>query len=565
MKFFTTSLFLRISFFILIIIAPLSASAENNVKTLIAAVPASFPPHYQIDEQGEPYGFAIDIFNAIAEQANIKVSYKVMPTWKGVINEFKQNRADAIPNLGITNARKEFAFFTTPVETSVISILVRTDNIDIQNIQSLSNRPTGSVRTNVGTRIARSNNLKEQLTIFEDFPSALFSLMSGQIDAIVYPKEIAFIYAKQAKVDSLIKAVKLPVKVIKRGIAINKDNIRLQDQLSTATQQFINSNAYHTIYKKWYGEDDPIITVKMVLMSAAIAIFLIVVSLMLWHYKSQVALSRDLKKTVHKLEETQNELYSTNQKLETRVLERTQELSRAVNDANNANNAKSDFMSQMSHELRTPLNAIIGFSQLLETTLKEDNSIDFNNEILTAGRHLLELVNDILDLEKIEQGSLTLNIEKTNLEEVINESVSIVSANAKEQNITINKSIGKAKNLIAFLDSRRFKQVLVNLLSNAIKYNRENGSVNVFVESLGEHSLQIGVQDTGIGISDEELNDIFKPFSRLSKSMNIEGTGIGLTITKELIELMNAKLDVKSKVNEGTTFLIEIEVLKTDH
>lgn len=248
---------------------------------------------------------------------------------------------------------------------------------------------------------------------------------------------------------------------------------------------------------------------------------------------------------------------------ERKYTEQVLEIAKQKADA--ANQAKSEFLSQMSHELRTPLNAILGFSQLLITDDINPLESDQNEalkEIHKAGGHLLDLINEILDLAKIESGKLTLNMEPCNPKQILLESYKIGSVLAKSNDIEFNYQCTIGDTVRINIDMMRLKQILLNLVSNAIKYNRRQGNVNLSCNQKSEQCLRIIITDTGYGLSDDELTKVFQPFYRTSRTKGIDGTGIGLTITKQLVEMMDGKLGVKSELGKGTEFWVDLPVIK---
>jgi signal transduction histidine kinase/ActR/RegA family two-component response regulator len=237
------------------------------------------------------------------------------------------------------------------------------------------------------------------------------------------------------------------------------------------------------------------------------------------------------------------------------------ELKQAMAAADQANRAKSDFLSSMSHELRTPLNAILGFAQLLETGAPAPTPTQKRNieQILKAGWYLLELINEVLDLALIESGRLTLSNEPVSLAEVLTECRAMIEPQARSRGIGMTFPQFPIPRFIT-ADRTRVKQVLINLLFNAIKYNRPQGSVVVEAAAVAGSSIRISVRDTGIGLPPEHIDQLFQPFNRLGKEASAEeGSGIGLVVTKRLVDLMGGTIGVVSTLGQGSVFWVEFK------
>ncbi len=239
---------------------------------------------------------------------------------------------------------------------------------------------------------------------------------------------------------------------------------------------------------------------------------------------------------------------------------RLAEAERAREAAEASNQAKSDFLSRMSHELRTPLNAMLGFAQLLELDQRHpiaEPQRPWVMQIQKAGWHLLEMINDVLDLSRIESGNLRLAVEALDIAELLASTTTMVEADARKRQLAITRELGPGATAVHG-DPTRVKQVLINLLSNAVKYNTDRGRIHIASRRAGD-VVEIAVTDTGLGMTPEQLGDLFQPFNRLGRERSQqEGTGIGLVISKRLAELMGGSLRARSEAGTGSSFIFPL-------
>ena len=292
----------------------------------------------------------------------------------------------------------------------------------------------------------------------------------------------------------------------------------------------------------------------------------------LWRPDALDYVSNSINEMCRDITESQSRITELNSTLESRVEKRTvqledanKQLSGALQELEEVSKAKSLFLSRMSHELRTPLNAICGFSRLLQMDPLNEDQKESVGWIAKAGDHLLHLINDLLDLSRIEVGKLAVELRAVNLAPLIDKAILMSQSQREYRGITLENNCVGSPAVIA--DATRLTQILVNLLSNAIKYNRTGGAITINCETQAEGRLRLTVTDTGYGIPPEKQPLVFMPFERLgAEHSGIEGTGTGLALSKNLAELMSATLGFDSRPGEGSSFWIEMPVsVESEH
>jgi PAS domain S-box-containing protein len=264
---------------------------------------------------------------------------------------------------------------------------------------------------------------------------------------------------------------------------------------------------------------------------------------------------------VHRVEDVTEyvRLQAHGSEMEAEILRRSKELQDTNEKLRSANDAKNEFLSRVSHELRTPLTAIMGFGELLSLSDIDKQKQDWAQLILRAGRHLTALVDEVLEISRIEAGQLAISLGPVELEELLSDALGLVRPLADARRVTIFPPQIQARSAYVLADKQRLKQVLINLLSNAVKYNRKGGEVRVTVADNAEGGLRISVSDSGKGIPPESIEKLFVPFERLdAQAAGIEGTGLGLALSRSLAEAMRGTIGVESTPGEGSTFWVDL-------
>ena len=285
--------------------------AHDDIGEIIMGVPANFPPQYYVDEKtGEPYGFAIDVMDEIALKSGIEVRYVVFDTWAEVIQALNDGSIDAIPNMGITDERKELMDFTAPVEAFDISIFVRSTTTDIHDIDDLTGHKVAVVATNKGFYIMEGHEGID-LVIYDSLDEAFLSLISGNVDALVYPEPTVLQIAYASDLDDHIQVVGDPLLEVKRGIAVHKGHPELINILDKEVKALVATPEYGEMYVKWNGEPEPYWNANRVTTAMGIILAIIIISLLIWHYFTVIGLNKTLKSSIAERKQTEDILQET--------------------------------------------------------------------------------------------------------------------------------------------------------------------------------------------------------------------------------------------------------------
>jgi PAS domain S-box-containing protein len=266
-------------------------------KHVVAAVPQNFPPHYTVDSAGNPGGFAIEVMDKVAEQAGLQVTYKVLPEWPQVFEALRNGDVDLIPNIGITAERQQYFAFSIPLESFSIAMFVRDSTDDIRQFKDLKGRAVGALAGNVAIKLFHQKGIQE-LQIYSDIESALFALLSGQLDVLVSPDTVAWKLARLARVDNRIKVVGKPLMEIKRAIAVRKGEEVLLQRLNKTLETFLSGDTYKDIYRKWHGTPTPFWTPARLTWFFMALLALVISFMAYWRYRSLISINNNLRQSI---------------------------------------------------------------------------------------------------------------------------------------------------------------------------------------------------------------------------------------------------------------------------
>jgi signal transduction histidine kinase len=507
-------------------------------------------PKVFTDDEGRASGIFVEILELIAEQEDWELEY-IPGTWPEGLARLDSSEIDLMVDVAYSSDREErFSFHSIPVIPSWYQVYAREDS-DIQTLLDLQDKTIvvleQSVQQAAFEKIVQGFGLFYTLTTVTDYEDMFRMVSDGRADAAVASNYFGQMHAplyglKNTGVvfepsDLFFAAPKGSDMSILDAIDSHLENMKADA-----------SSEYYQILKDWSSIDQRFRLPRWVFISLGILALGIAAS---W------AWSITLRK---KVAERTSQLSELNGLMEQKVIERTAELEQAMEQAKSADNLKSAFLASMSHELRTPLNSIIGFTGILMQEmagpLNEEQKKQLSM-VQKSSKHLLSLINDVLDISKIEAGQLELAQEPCSIEQAVENALRIISPLAAHKGLAIVSDVPKHERIITG-DQRRMEQVVLNILQNAVKFT-ESGEIRVRLRHTGSQYI-LNVEDTGIGMAPENLNKLFRPFQQLDSgtARRYEGTGLGLSISKKIIELAGGTIGVESSPGRGSVFTVTI-------
>lgn len=499
---------------------------------------------------GRPEGFFVDLIEHIARAEGWRLQY-VHGGWSDGLARLERGEIDLMPDVAISPARRQsFSFHQTPVLLSWSQVYAAADS-GIRSILDLKGRRItvveNSVQHEMLADLMRNFSLDARLVPVADFDRSFRLVADGQADAAVSNRFYGESHAKIAGLEATAIIFAPSDLFFATGKGRAEDLLQRIDDHLTAMKQDDRS-IYYASQRRWFSQEPEFRIPAWVRTAVLAGALVLALSL-----AGSVMLRRQVSARTR-------ELRLANQSMEERIVQRTAELAAAMQQAQAADRLKSAFLATMSHELRTPLNSIIGFTGILMRELPGPLNPEQRKQlgmVQGSARHLLLLINDVLDMSKIEAGQLELVAAPFDLRGSLERVVKVVAPLAEKEGLGLRLDLpADLPPMIA--DQRRFEQVLLNLLGNAIKFS-EQGEIRVHCRVDGEHCL-LAVADSGIGIKPEDLPGLFKPFHQVDSGFarKREGTGLGLSICKRLLDAMGGAISVESSVGRGSTFTIRI-------
>jgi signal transduction histidine kinase len=542
-------LILSLALVVWISLYPGASTAAGKERIVRVGVYENAPKIF-LSESGNPAGIFVDIIEYIAESEGWTLRW-VPGTWGEGLNRLSKREIDLMPDVAYSLEREKFfAFHKEPVLSDWFQVYTKKDK-HIRSIVDMDRKRVvvleRSVQQETFRHLSKSFGLQITLIALPDYKQAFEMVARGEADAAITNRFYGLMHARKMELEDTA-IIFHPTSLFfaaPRGAA--EELLKSIDNRLLILKRDPQS-VYYKSLKRWTAEKFAFQLPAWVKPASLIAGLVLVISLI-----ADVLLKFQVNARTR-------ELRQINKEMEERIELRTAELASAMEKAQTADKIKSAFLATMSHELRTPLNSIIGFTGIILQGIVGPLNDEQKKQlglVRDSAQHLLSLINDVLDISKIEAGQLQVAREPYDLRRTLEKAISTARPLADKKGLTLSLELSPGLDAMTG-DSRRVEQILLNLISNAIKFT-ERGSVTIVGEAE-DHNVTIMVRDTGIGIRTEDMDIIFKPFQQIDSGMTrkYEGTGLGLPICRRLVDLMEGRIWVTSVWGSGSTFYISL-------